>query len=68
LVRQRDHKSAKEELLEDFLDYQADKVIHQISIDSDNFNFVLHRQLPKGTVLVGESLGANLRFAVLLFA
>ena len=28
LVRQKDHKVEKEQLLEDFLDYQQDKIIH----------------------------------------
>ena len=28
LVRQRDHKTEKEQILEDFLDYQQDKITH----------------------------------------
>ena len=67
LVRQKDHKVEKEQLLEDFLDYQQDKIIHQISIDSENFTFVLHRDLPKGDFFVKETLNENLKFAVTLF-
>ena len=67
LVKQKDHKSEKEQLLEDFLDYQQDKITHQVSIESDSFNFVLHRDLPKGDIFIKETLNDNLKFAVTLF-
>ena len=67
LVRQRDHKVEKEQVLEDFLDYQQDKITHQVSIDSENFNFVFHRDLPKGDIFIKETLNENMKFAVTLF-
>ena len=67
LVRQKDHKVEKEQILEDFLDYQKESITHQISIDSDNFNFIFHRDLPKGELFVKETLSENLKFAVTLF-
>ena len=66
-MRQKDHKSEKEQLLEDFLDFQKDKVTHQVSVDADNFNFVFHRDLPKGAVFVRETLTESLKFTVTLF-
>ena len=68
LVRQRDHKADKASVLEDFLDYQSDKLTHQVSVDSDHFTVVLHRDLPKDSGFVRESLSENLRFGVQLFA
>ena len=47
LVRQRDHKAEQQQILEDFLDYQQDKIVHQVSVDAEHFNFVFHRDLPK---------------------
>ena len=68
-VRQRDHKEEKQQLLEDFLDYQQEKIVHQISIDGDHFNFVFHRDLPKDAYAhVRETLNNNMRFALSLFA
>ena len=49
------------------MDYQQDKITHQVSIESDSFNFVLHRDLPKGDIFIKETLNDNLKFAVTLF-
>ena len=67
LVRQRDHKTEKEQILEDFLDYQQDKITHQVSIDSEAFTFIFHRDLPKSELFIKETLNENLKFAVTLF-
>jgi hypothetical protein len=70
MVKQRDHRSEQKQLIEDFLEYKAEKCVHQVSIcDQEAFTIVIHRDLPKDTfVAVRQSLSADLKFAFGLFA
>ena len=69
MVRQKDHRSEQKDLLEDFLEYKAEKCIHQISINhQEGFTIVLHRDLPKDAfVAVRQGLNFELKFVLNLF-
>lgn len=70
MVKQRDHRSEQRELIEDFLEYKAEKCVHQVSIDEqEGFTIVVHRDLPKDTfIAVRQGLTTDIKFALRLFA
>jgi hypothetical protein len=43
LIRRRDHKEEKADLLVDYLDYQKDNLIRQISVDTPALVMILHK-------------------------
>ena len=52
LIRPKEHMNEHSEILEDFLDYRADFLVHQVSIElfleaNTPFSFVFHRHLNK---------------------
>jgi hypothetical protein len=52
LIRPKEHMNEHSEILEDFIDYRADFLVHQVSIElfieqTAPFSFVFHRHLNK---------------------
>lgn len=45
LIRKRDHKKEQSDLLLDYLDYQSDLLVQQISLDIPTFTIILHKQM-----------------------
>jgi len=71
LIRARDHRLEKKDLLEDFLDHLADKTVHQISVQTAHFKFIFHRHLPKCdsnlfNLSRDESIAPEVKFVVQL--
>lgn len=45
LIRKRDHQKEGSDLLMDYLDYQSDNLVQQVSLDVPSFTMILHRSL-----------------------